>query len=39
MTTPDLQRVPAVAAALDALCEAAGADPKASAAELVGAKA
>ena len=39
VTTPDLQRVPAVAAALDALCEAAGADPKASTAELVGAEA
>ena len=39
VTTSDLQRVPAVAAALDALCEAAGADPKVSPAELVGAKA
>ncbi|NUQ31241.1 MAG: LysR family transcriptional regulator, partial [Dermatophilaceae bacterium] len=39
VTTPDLQRVPAVAAALDALCEAAGADPTTSTAELVGAKA
>ncbi len=36
VTTSDLQRVPAVAAALDALCEAAGADPKASPAQLVG---
>jgi hypothetical protein len=39
VTTSDLQRVPAVAAALDALCEAAGADPKASPAQLVAAKA
>ena len=37
VTTPDLQRVPAVAAALDALCEAAGADPSLSTADLVGA--
>ena len=34
VTTPDLLRVPAVAAAMDALCAAAGADPAASPAEL-----
>jgi DNA-binding transcriptional LysR family regulator len=39
VTTPDLQRVPAVAAALDALCEAAGADPRVSPARLAGANA
>ena len=39
VTTPDLLRVPAVAAALDALCAAAGADPATSPAELAAAPA
>jgi DNA-binding transcriptional LysR family regulator len=39
VTTPDLLRVPAVAAALDALCAAAGSDPATSPAELAAAPA
>ena len=39
VTTPDLLRVPAVAAAMDALCAAAGADPAASPAQLAAAPA
>jgi DNA-binding transcriptional LysR family regulator len=39
VTTPDLLRVPAVAAALDALCAAAGTDPALSPAELAAAPA
>ena len=39
VTTPDLLRVPAVAAALDALCAAAGTDPATSPAELAAAPA
>jgi DNA-binding transcriptional LysR family regulator len=38
VTTPDLQRVPAVAAALDALSEAAGTEPTVPTPELAGAK-